>query len=177
MSASRSKTPESIDWEGVDSALSDGLEDLLAAHWEEVALNRDDIPLAVDWSRYRQLERMGVLKALSMRKAGRLVGYNVFFVQPPIHYSTSVWAVNDILYLTPAERRGMAGARMIREAERRFFGEMKLAQIIYHTKLHLKLGARERVLGDLLRAMRYTQTEEVFAKTKAAWFAESAARD
>lgn len=152
-------------WETIDQARADGLDDLLALHWEEVALNKDAVPLAIDWPRYRVLEKTGALKALTMRQDGALIGYDVFFVQPTLHYATSTWALNDILYLTPEARKGLAGARMIRTAEQ-MLRELGVQKVIYHTKLHLNLGRRTDgdTVGRLLAAMGYTHVENVWAK-------------
>lgn len=153
-----------IGWEKVGRARADGLDDLLAAHWAEVALDQDRYPLAPDWPRYHALERQGVLRSVSARRKGRLVGYNVFFVQPPIHYSTSVWALNDVLFLHPDHRAGLLGYRLVRAAEELLKG-IGVARVIYHTKLHVMLGSkRERPLGDLMKRLGYSQAEEVWGK-------------
>ena len=69
MSAARTQTPSpkksepalTFEWERLDRALGEGLEDMLAAHWEEEALDKDTVALAIDWDRYRRLERDEVL--------------------------------------------------------------------------------------------------------------------
>lgn len=161
----RTKVHE-IEWIKIDAALTAGFEDMMAAHWEEVALDKDQVPLAPDWPRYRLFERQGILKALGMRSAaGKLVGYNVFFVQPPMHYAAQRWAVNDILYLDPAERSGTLGARMIREAEERF-RPAGVGKIIYHAKLHVHSPGKEKgaTVTDLLVRMGYRHDENVLTK-------------
>lgn len=152
-------------WETLDQVLAVGFEDLLALHWEEVALNKDAVPLAVDWTQYRALERAGVLKILAMRQGGELVGYDIFFVQPTLHYATSTWALNDILYLAPEHRKGLAGARLIREAEQRL-RELGVQKVLYHSKLHLNLGRHSEgdTVGRLLRRLGYAHVENVWAK-------------
>lgn len=158
-----------LDWMTIGDALSAGLEDMLIEHWEEVALDREAVPLAPDWAKYQMLERAGVLKSLAAMRAGRFIGYNVFFVQPTIHYSTSLWALNDILYLKPSERVGMAGARLIREAERRF-RDMGVVKVLYHSKLEPPEGRRSTsgkaasTVGDLLLKLGYRHIENVYAK-------------
>ena len=174
MSAARTQTPSpkksepalTFEWERLDRALGEGLEDMLAAHWEEVALDKDTVALAIDWDRYRRLERDEVLKSVAMRQGHnrRLVGYNVFFVSPPMHYRTWSWAVNDVLYLDPAFRNGLAGARLIIEAEKLIRTlEPKIQKIVYHSKLHV-FGARGRTVGDLLTKLGYPLIEEVHGK-------------
>ncbi len=155
-----------IGWLGMDEALQLGLADLIALHWDEVALDKLAVPLAVDWAKYRQLDRAGVLRGVGLKRRGKLVGYNVFFVQPTLHYSTSLWALNDVLYLDPDERRGMAGARLVKQAER-LLAEVGVKKIIYHTKLHLRSLGRDPehgTVGDLLSRLGYTHVENVYAK-------------
>jgi GNAT superfamily N-acetyltransferase len=155
----------SFQWETVASTLEAGLEDLIALHWEEVALNKDAVPLSPDWSKYHLLERAGVLKVVGARLGKRLIGYDIFFVQPTMHYSSCLWAVNDILYLDPDHRKGLAGARLIRESEK-MLKPLGVTKVIYHTKLHVHLGhgkARDTV-GGLLKRLGYAHVEEVYAK-------------
>jgi len=151
--------------ETINDALRDGFEDLAAEHWAEVALDKDAVPLSPDWPKYRWLEKAGILKSITARRAGRLIGYDVFFVQPTLHYSTSTWAVNDILYLDPEERRGMAGARLILESEK-LLREMGVQKVLYHTKLHVHLGHGKArgMVGDLLLKLGYKHVENVMAK-------------
>lgn len=155
----------SFAFETIAQAQASGVADLLALHWEEVALNKDAVPLAPDWQRYRLLESAGVLKSVVMRQGGQLVGYDVFFVQPTLHYSTCVWALNDILYLAPEHRRGRAGILLIDAAER-MLREIGVQKVIYHTKLHLDLGRHTGgdTVGRLLTHRGYAHIENVWAK-------------
>jgi GNAT superfamily N-acetyltransferase len=160
-----SDAPPRLEWESLDRALASGLEDMLVQHWEEVALDRDRFPLVPDWDRYRMLERVGVLRAVSLRTDAGLLGYNVFFVQPTLHYSTSTWAVNDILYLHPDHRKGLAGARLIRGAEP-MLATLGVQKVIYHTKLDLYFGhgKARATLGTFLERLGYRHAENVYAK-------------
>lgn len=151
--------------ETLDAVLADDLEDLLAMHWQEVALDKDNTPLKPNWAAYRQLERAGVLHAMTMRLDGLLIGYDAFFVQPPLHYSTQTWAINDILYVMPEHRRGRAGVQLIQAAERYLAG-LGVKKVVYHVKLHAYFGhgKAHATLGRLLKALGYNLVEEVYAK-------------
>lgn len=155
-----------FDWVTLARAIDAGVEDLLIRHWEEIALNQDDTPLAPNWGAYRILEQSGVLRMVAARRAGVLVGYNIFTAQPPLHYNTSFWAVNDVLYLDPAERHGMAGARMIRASEP-MLKALGVQRVFYHTKIHVHLGQGKArgTVGNLLMKLGYAHVEDVFAKT------------
>jgi hypothetical protein len=129
-------------WEPIDRFISEGIEDLLVLHWEEVANDKDFIPYAPDWERYRHMEKMGQFKALGAWRRGKLIGYNAFFTFTPYHYRRTLQAINDIIYIDP-EERGEAGIRLILNAERDLFRD-GVVKIQYHTKLHVLLGAGSR---------------------------------
>lgn len=83
---------------------------LLEEHYEEIAKHKD-IPLAPDWSAYRKLEEIGMLKIFTCRKDDNLIGYGIYFVKPHLHYSTCLVAYQDILFISKGYRG--AGFRFI----------------------------------------------------------------
>lgn len=152
-----------LDWEPLQQLLDDGVEDLMLAHWEEVAVDKDIIPFAPDWPRCFQLERAGVLWSAALRRDGQLIGYNAFHVLPHIHYRHSIHAVNDVVYLDPDER-GMAGVRLIRGTEK-LLKELGVLKVMYRSKVHVKIGARKAAtIGDMLCHIGYRLDEEVYSK-------------
>lgn len=150
----------------IDQARAEGFEDLLVAHWEEA--ETDPSPMAPNWTGYYGLERAGVLKMLLLRRGGQLIGYSVWFVQKPLHHALTTWAVCDLIYVEPEERKGWTGAFLVRQSERllRGFG----VQVInYNVKprsspdnLDYKRG-RDSV-GHLLRRLGYALYEEVWTR-------------
>lgn len=122
-----------------------GVEDLLIAHWLEVAVDRDAIPLAVDWDKYADLEEKGIFLGLTMREAGVLCGYNAFFTVPHLHYMTTVFAMNDVIYLVP-EHRGLDGVRFILEAEK-ILRARGVKKVLYHSKEDVFFAADGRGTG------------------------------
>ena len=44
-------------------------------HWKELALNQDTIKLDPDWDKFYALDVQGILRILTVRVEGRLVGY------------------------------------------------------------------------------------------------------
>lgn len=117
--------------ETVDQCCED-IQPLLAQHWNEVALYRDEIPLAPDFDRYRAMEAAGGLVLLTARREGQLIGYSVFFVSQHPHYSTCRIASNDVLFLR-ADCRGPLGIRLIRESER-VLSDAGVQRIVWHVK-------------------------------------------
>lgn len=92
-------------------------QELLEAHWREIAINQDKIQLNPDWGAYDELEGAGKLRIFTAREAGKLVGYFVVIVGANLHYRDHVFAVNDILFLAKEHRRGHTGKRLIKFAE------------------------------------------------------------
>lgn len=131
-------------------------EPLLAAHWQEIALNRDLIPLAPDWPAYEALEAAGVLRIFTARDGGRLVGYFAVFVRPHLHYRDTIFAVNDVIYLAPEHRRGWAGPRLIQFAER-CLRDDGVTVLAINTKRH-------RPFDLLLKRMGFGVAETVYQK-------------
>ena len=109
---------------------------LLEMHYQELTLNKDAVKLKPMLENYRQIERTGKLAVYTARDDGALVGYGVFFVAPHIHYADTVVAMNDVLFLHPAHRRGSMGTRLIKFCEQalRARGAHKIA---WHIKLSL----------------------------------------
>src|SRR2546425_11802221 len=85
---------------------------LFKRHWEEIARFKD-IPLAPDRDKYEAIEAAGCFHAFTARENGKLIGYVGFFVGPHMHYSGSVQATQDVLYVAPEHRRGRVGIRLI----------------------------------------------------------------
>ena len=116
--------------------LTANLEDLKAffpKHWEELALNKDKVPLDPQYDVYLAKDARGEVLFVTVRKDGVLAGYFVGFIAPGLHYRTCLTLQMDIFYLAPAERDGSPKAALIlfrevlREAKRRgvqraFFG-------------------------------------------------------
>lgn len=78
---------------------------LLATNWRELALHKDSIPLDPDFSFYEKISDAGGLVFYSVRTAGCLCGYAIYFLSPKHpHYRTSFWAVSDIVFVAPEYR-------------------------------------------------------------------------
>lgn len=93
------------------------IESLIKLHWDMIALNKEKIKLNPDWDRYASLEGAGHLRIFTVRDEGTLVGYFVVIVGPSLHYKDHLFAENDVLFLHPEWRKGLAGVRLIKFAE------------------------------------------------------------
>lgn len=96
---------------------------LLPLHYEELALNKDKVPLAPQYDEYLRRDEAGMVVTVAMRSAGELVGYVVGFVSPGLHYQTCLTLIVDIYWLRP-DMRGNGGGMILfraleKEAKRR----------------------------------------------------------
>lgn len=85
------------------------LQQLLPLHYQELALNKDKVPLSPQYDVYVARERMGMLQFITARDGGQLVGYYIGFIAPGLHYSTCLTNTMDIFYIAPDHRGTNAG--------------------------------------------------------------------
>jgi GNAT superfamily N-acetyltransferase len=134
------------------------VEPLLREHYEELTLNKERIVLDPVWPEYALLEKMGRFVVFTAREDGKLVGYNAFFTVKHIHYGALNMAINDVLYLHKAHRRGLTGIRLLKFAEAQLRdligGPLK---VTYHIKFSLDWSA-------ILHRMGYADEEKVVGK-------------
>lgn len=90
---------------------------LLPLHWEELALNKDKVPLDPQYEVYDARDRRGEVMVITLRQVGRLVGYFIGFVAPGLHYRTCLTLTMDIFWTHPDVRGGMGGVRLFRAVE------------------------------------------------------------
>lgn len=134
----------------------DDLLPLLPDHWAEVAHYTDKIPLSPLFERYKQLEKMGTIIMIGMRENGILIGYSVYAISQHMHYSTCLFAANDLLYLIPEKRKGGFGMKLIVESEKLLVAK-EINRITYHVK-------PEHDFSPLLIKLGYMQEEIMYGK-------------
>lgn len=126
------------------------IEPLLKEHYEEIAWNQEKIPLRPDWAKYQKLEVAGILRVFAARRSGALIGYAVYFVSLHLHYSETLWAANDIIFVRKSER-GSVGVKLLRFSETELRSEgVKLVG------LHIKL---EHDWSRMAERLGYEKTE------------------
>lgn len=143
--------------ESLEQVRSSRLEELLRAHWHEVA-HFPDIALEPDWQAYENAEAAGRLRIFTVRITGELVGYAAYLVNRNPHYLSSLQAVQDILFLAPAHRGARIGAHLIRFADTHL--KSQGVQVTYH---HTK-AKRELDMGPLLKRLGYELIDNLWAK-------------
>jgi GNAT superfamily N-acetyltransferase len=138
------------------SDCKDDASELLQLHWEQIALNKDKIKLNPDWETYQSLEDQGKVKIFTAREGSTLVGYFVVFLQRNLHYKDHVFAVNDIIFLHPDYRKGLAGMKIIKFAEKHL-KDWGVSVLVMNTKTHAPFG-------PLLSRVGFNHSEELYTK-------------
>jgi GNAT superfamily N-acetyltransferase len=136
---------------------------LFVAHWKELALNQDTIPLVPDWDKYYRLDVEGVLHILTARvSTGALVGYCFLMVGPHLHYASTLWSHADMYWLDPFYRQGWTGARLFKETVKgaRLMGAANLTLATKHHFMDNRVTKLLKRLGfapiETIHAMRLT---------------------
>jgi len=134
----------------------DEIKPLLEKHWEEIALNKEKVPLDPDYDRYLFLEKSGILDIYTARENGKLMGYCITFTMPHIHYMSTVMASVDILYVDPSRRGKMAGVLLMKFVEEKM--KEKGVQVFTH---HVKV---EHDYSSILKRLGYVEVERIYNK-------------
>ena len=121
------------------SAFIDEAKALYPAHYEELALNRDKVPLDPMYELYDAMDALGKVLAVTLRQRCELVGYFIGFVEPKLHYRTCLALTMDIFWTHPDIRGGFAGVRLFREVEREA-KRLGVQTLYYGSKLHKDSG-------------------------------------
>lgn len=83
------------------SACLPELKALFPAHYETLSSHKGRFPLAPDFARYARIEATGELVLVTLREAGRLVGYWTQSVGPGLHYRDCLTALFDMWWIEP----------------------------------------------------------------------------
>lgn len=134
----------------------DDVTSLSQRHYEEIA-SYPDIPLKPDYNGYIQLEEKGRALCYTARVGHELIGYAVYIVCTHLHYSTSLQAYGDLVYVAPEWRRGRVANNMLDVAEDEL-KQVGVDVLTYHVKLD------HPVLGVLLKRRGHRAIETIFSK-------------
>lgn len=136
--------------------LWDEIDELIKDHYHEIA-HYQDIPLSPDKEKYEKAEDNDRFRIYTVRLEGKLVGYAAFFLGYAIHYSTSYQAQEDVIFITPLERKGSLGMKLLLYSEK----ELKKdgVEVIYH---HVKIG--HPALQSLLERTGYKAVDTLLCK-------------
>ena len=129
-------------------AIAEEIKPLLVKHWEEIALDREAIPLDPDFDLYQMLHEKGILVACTARADGKLVGYYANLVKDHPHYKSTLFAFLDVYFLCKEYRNAQNGLRLFRfmEQEMRARGVRKICSMTKldhdNSRLFVRLGWR-----------------------------------
>lgn len=137
-------------------ALLEELKPLLPLHWEELALNKDKVPLDPQYDVYLRRDALGEILAISAREDGELTGYFIGFVAPGLHYKTCLTLIMDIFFIHPKSRNRFAGLKLFKavEAEAKRRGVQRM---IVGSKMHKDASV-------LFERLSYSPVETYYSK-------------
>lgn len=103
-------------------------QEIFKAHYNELALHKDVMPMGLDGAIYLELERLGRLLVITARKDGGLVGYYmaIMVAKHPHNRDGGPVSTTDFFYVLSEHRKGGVGARMLRYA----FSELRKRGIV-----------------------------------------------
>lgn len=130
---------------------------LFPLHWDEIAKNKELMTLNVNEGFYERGINAGRVVVVTARSLGKLVGYVVRFVFKHPHYEHVLCAEDDIHFLLPEYRRGLAGYNLIKNAD----------ALISTLGVKL-LTIREKIGHEhpaMMKRLGYTPTDIVYTKT------------
>lgn len=134
----------------------EALKPMFVLHWQELALNKDVVPLDPQYNVYLERENRGEVMFITARESGSIVGYFIGFVAPGLHYQTCLTLTMDIFWIHPEKRGNMTGVNLFRfiEQEARNRGVQRM---FMGSKLH-------KDVGWLFERLGYTEVERYFSK-------------
>ena len=131
------------------------LKGILPEHYDELCVTKD-FPLMPDYEAYGKLYVNDMLRCITVREDGELIGYAVFIVNPHLHYKTCRTAFEDIYFLKKEYRKGRVGIRLFQFAED-VLKKDGVHRVIMHTKIHLDNSRLFEYLG-------YKMTDKLYTK-------------
>ena len=128
---------------------------LFPLHYEELCVTKD-FELNPDYDAYKRMCDAGMLRCITCRCDGELIGYIIFVVQPHLHYMSCKTAFEDIYFVKKEYRKGRIGIKLFQYAES-VLKDIGVNRIIMHTKIHLDNSKLFEYLG-------YKLTDKLFTK-------------
>ena len=122
------------------------LKPLFPKHWEELALNKDSIPLDPQYDIYIERDSRGEVIFSTVRDSGELIGYFVGFINPGLHYRTCLTCIMDIFYVVQDKRGRRAGVKLFKSVEKELT-RRGVNRWYVGEKLHKPCGALFKYLG------------------------------
>lgn len=129
---------------------------LFVEHREELTTNKELMKLAPDFPTYEALQAAGALLSIAAFDVDEIVGYSINVLARNLHYADVFMCQNDVLFFTPAHRRGRTGLKLIAETER-MARERGCHIVLWHAKPNTSLD-------QILRRKNYKTQDIVYTK-------------
>ena len=137
------------------SLIADGQE-IFKKHYEELSLEKNRVPLGMDFDCYQDLENKGYLHVLTCRKDTKLIGYYIAIIiaHHPHYKDSGPMSTTDMFYILPEHRSGV-GARLLMMA-------VKTLKERGVTKATISVKLKQDHT-ELLEKLGWTATDKVFS--------------
>lgn len=122
------------------------LKPLLPLHYEELALDKDKVPLSPQYPIYLKRDELGELIFPTIRENGDLIGYYIGFIAFGLHYQTCLTCITDIFYIHP-EHRGKQAGLLLFEFTEKELKKRGVQRWFVGSKLHLDATPMLQRLG------------------------------
>jgi hypothetical protein len=140
--------------ETVDNWYADA-KPLYEKHWQELGLDLD-LKIDPDVDKMRLMEQNGMFTVITVRNAGRLVGYLLAVVSNHLHYRSSPkMFIVDAYYVLPEFRQG-TGTKLFKFAEH-------IAQTLGTIKIYLSCKVHKDH-SRLFKTLGYRLSDYAFIK-------------
>lgn len=134
---------------------------LFKQHFEEVSLStmKGKRPLSINIKKYVDLEALNRLAIFTIREEGQLLAYAAFITDTATHYSKTLYASNDALFVHPSLRQGTTAIKFMKWCEKKLVelsnGNIKIVQ--WRTK-------SEHNFSPILKRMGYSEDDITYTK-------------
>lgn len=128
---------------------------VVQAHYDEIAQFKQVQKLDPDFEAYDRAEQAGKLWVMTAREGVKLVGYIVMFLTNDMHYRKLLKATEDIHFILPEHRKGLAGYRML-SLTKQAMAQRGVHTITFRTKAGADHGVLFERLGGVLHDLVYT---------------------
>lgn len=129
-------------------------------HWEEVG-HYKDIPIDMEWDKYKALQAAGKLRCYTIRaplneefKEFVLCGYAFFLVDKHLHYKNTIVASQDILYVRKPYRG--IGKEFLAWCDKQLSDE-NVTTVTHHAKPWFNYG-------NLFEKLGYEKAETIWSR-------------
>jgi GNAT superfamily N-acetyltransferase len=149
-------------WEKLSVLLDEpNLGDLIRQHWDELGVHKDEMPLDPDWQAFVRMEDAGRFRVWTARDEATLVGYIGTFIQPHLHYRSTLTATEDLFMLAPPYRNRGNGSRFF-TSWISALSELGVRRIICHDKLHFE--AERGGLEGFFKRLGFEETDRIWSR-------------